>query len=277
MKEAGILLEEEINRENQIITIGDKTIYYGEGKPLTDIFVVLYNDGTLVFNSKDEFNTSEIVENGYFGNVRGEHYYYDWDIYEGVTPPWTENEFASQITRVEFVNEIVPKYTSYWFYRCENITSLDLSNLDTSNVTDMSGMFYGCESLTNLNITNLDTSNVTNMSSMFGTCLALTSLDLSNFKTSNVTDMSSMFYYCPDLTNLNVNSFDTSNVTNMERMFGSCFNLTSLDLSNFDTNAVQNYGYMFMNDYNTQVYIGENWNSAMTESATNYSKTFIKK
>ena len=62
MKDAGILFEEEIDRENQIITIDNKTIYYGEGKPLTDIYVALYNDGTLVFNSKDEFDTSKIVE-----------------------------------------------------------------------------------------------------------------------------------------------------------------------------------------------------------------------
>ena len=62
MKDAGILFEEEIDRESQIITIDNKTIYYGEGKPLTDIYVALYNDGTLVFNSKDEFDTSKIVE-----------------------------------------------------------------------------------------------------------------------------------------------------------------------------------------------------------------------
>ena len=34
---------------------------------------------------------------------------------------------------------------------------------------------------------------------------------------------------------------------------------------------------MFLNDIYTQIYIGDNWNSEMTESATNYSKTFIKK
>ena len=213
----------------------------------------------------------------HFGNIKDEYYYYDWDIYEGVTPPWTENEFVSQITQVEFVNEIVPKYTSCWFYKCRNITSLDLSKLDTSNVTDMNSMFYFCNALTSLDLSKLDTSNVTNMNHMFGNCHALTSLDLSNFDTSNVTDMNNMFYYDVQLANLNVSSFDTSNVTDMELMFGSCNALTSLDLSNFDTNGVQNYSYMFLNDNNTQVYIGDNWNSAMTESATSYSKTFIKK
>ncbi len=213
----------------------------------------------------------------HFGNIKDEHYYYDWNIYEGITPPWTENEYSSQITQVEFVNEIVPKYTSCWFRNCENITSLDLSKLDTSKVMDMSDMFCACRGLINLNIDKLDTSNVTDMSYMFYSCGALTSLDVSNFDTSNVTNMKAMFNSCIRLPDLNVSNFDTSSVTNMSNMFTNCYALTNLDLSNFDTNAVQNYSYMFLNDYNTQVYIGENWNSAMTESATNYSKTFIKK
>ena len=212
----------------------------------------------------------------HFGNIKDEHYYYDMDIYEGVTPPWTEIGYRSQITQVEFVNEIVPKYTSCWFRNCENITSLDLSKLDTSKVTDMSGMFYNCIVLTTLDLSNFDTSNVTDMNYIFYNCGALT-LNVSNFDTSNVTNMRYMFGYCSKLTNLNVSNFDTSSVTNMTGMFATCYALTNLDLSNFDTNAVQNYSYMFLNDYNTQVYIGDNWNSAMTESATNYSKTFIKK
>ena len=212
----------------------------------------------------------------HFGNIKDEHYYYDMDIYEGVTPPWTEIGYRSQITQVEFVNEIVPKYTSCWFRNCENITSLDLSKLDTSKVTDMSGMFYNCIVLTTLDLSNFDTSNVTDMNYIFYNCGALT-LNVSNFDTSNVTNMRYMFGYCSKLTNLNVSNFDTSSVTNMTGMFATCYALTNLDLSNFDTNAVQNYSYMFLNDSNTQVYIGDNWNSAMTESATNYSKTFIKK
>ena len=187
----------------------------------------------------------------HFGNIKDEHYYYDWNIYEGIRPPWTETEYSSQITQVEFVNEIVPKYTSCWFYNCRNLTNVNINNLNTSKVTDMSNMFYNCG--------------------------ALTSLDLSNFDTSNVTNMEAMLYSCIRLPNLNVSNFDTSNVTNMSNMFTNCYALTNLDLSNFDTNAVQNYSYMFLNDYDTQVYIGDNWNSAMTESATSYSKTFIKK
>ena len=42
---------------------------------------------------------------------------------------------------------------------------IGLEYLNTSNVTDMHKMFYGCSSLTTLDVRNFDTSNVTDMSS----------------------------------------------------------------------------------------------------------------
>ena len=39
---------------------------------------------------------------------------------------------------------------SYMFYYCSSLTSLDLSNFNTNNVTDMRSMFYNCSSLTSL-------------------------------------------------------------------------------------------------------------------------------
>ena len=55
-------------------------------------------------------------------------------------------------------------------------------------------MFLGCSSLTSLDLSNFNTNNVTNMSYMFSNCSSLTSLNLSNFNTNNVKYMSSMFY-----------------------------------------------------------------------------------
>ena len=132
------------------------------------------------------------------------------------------------------------------FYRCSGLTSLDLSNWDTSNVTKMYMMFAGCSGLTSLDLSTWDTSNVTNMSYMFNGCRSLTSLDLSNWDTSNVTDMSGMFDECYKLTSLDsISNWDTSNVTDMFRMFFACSELTSLDLSNWDTSNVTNMGWMF--------------------------------
>ena len=132
-----------------------------------------------------------------------------------------------------------------YFADFDKMTSIDLSTLDTSEVTNMQRMFMGCSSLTSLDLSNFDTSNVTNMAPMFMGCSSLTSLDLSNFDTSNVTNMGAMFMGCSSLTSLDLSSFDTSNVTTMTWMFGGCSNLTSLDLSNFDTSNVPNMTRMF--------------------------------
>ena len=126
-----------------------------------------------------------------------------------------------------------------------NLTTLNLSSFNTANVTDMSAMFAGMSSLTTLNLFNFDTSKVTNMSSMFGGMSSLTTLDLSNFDTSKVTDMSTMFRYMYNLTTLNLSSFNTSQVTDMGEMFRYMSNLTSLDLSNFDTSKVTDMQGMF--------------------------------
>lgn len=63
--------------------------------------------------------------------------------------------------------------TKYMFSECGSITSLDLSNFDTRNVTDMGAMFIHCSGLTSLDLSGWDTSNVTDMDSMFFDCLYL--------------------------------------------------------------------------------------------------------
>ncbi|WEV59073.1 BspA family leucine-rich repeat surface protein [Bifidobacterium sp. ESL0728] len=134
---------------------------------------------------------------------------------------------------------------AYMFYFCRSLTNLDLSNLNTTNVTNMSSMFYNCNRLTSLNLSNLNTTNVTNMSSMFSSCTSLTSLNLSKFDTSNVTNMSNMFSMCSSLTSLDLSKFDTSKVTDMSSMFYNMRTLTTLDLTGWDTSKVTDMSYMF--------------------------------
>ena len=129
--------------------------------------------------------------------------------------------------------------------KIRNILELDLSNFDTSKVTNMYAMFNGMSNLTTLNLSNFDTSKVTKMWTMFSGMSNLTSLNLSSFNTSQVTDMSWMFNGMSNLTTLNLSNFDTSKVTNMHAMFDSMSNLTTLNLSNFNTSNVTDMSYMF--------------------------------
>ena len=137
------------------------------------------------------------------------------------------------------------KDSSRMFSRMSNLTSLNISNLDTSKVTNMRSMFDGVSRLISLGLFNFDTSQVTNMNSMFYGMSSLTSLNLSNFNTSNVTDMREMFFGTRSLASLNLSNFDTSNVTDMSFMFFNSSKLTSLNLSNFNTSKVIDMSYMF--------------------------------
>ena len=132
------------------------------------------------------------------------------------------------------------------FAGCSGLTSLQLSNFDTKNVTEMGLMFFGCSSITTLDLSHFDTHKVTDMQNMFGACSSLQSLDLSNFDTENVTDMSWMFFNCSSLITLDLSNFNTKNVTNMLHMFFWCTSLTTLDLSNFDTKNVTDMRWMFV-------------------------------
>ena len=165
--------------------------------------------------------------------------------------PKTTNSWFCKFTNLEEIKGLENLNTSEvtimsgMFIGCKKLSQLNLSNFNTKKVVSMKGMFYGCSSLTFLNLSNFNTEKVQNMKYMFESCSSLTSLDLSNFKTENVKDMSYMFYKCKNLTSLDLSNFNTENVKDMGCMFYGCQNLTSLNLSNFKTKNVQNMSYMF--------------------------------
>ena len=84
-------------------------------------------------------------------------------------------------------------------YPNADLTSLDLTNVDTFFITDMSYMFGRLFDLRTLNISTFDTTNVKNMSYMFYECENLSELDLSSFNTIHTTDMRQMFAGCKKL------------------------------------------------------------------------------
>ena len=100
-----------------------------------------------------------------------------------------------------------------------------------------------------IGLSNLNTSQVTNMSAMFSGCVAAKELDLSGWDTSQVTDMSEMFRDNNNLEKINVKSFNTKNVKNMMDMFRRCGKLRIIDISNFETPNLKNADLMFGEDH----------------------------
>ena len=80
------------------------------------------------------------------------------------------------------------------FYLCYSLENLDLSNFNTSNVTNMSFMFSSCFELQNLNISNFNTSKVKSMENMFGS-VGLKNLDLSGFIINDKVNLKKMFHF----------------------------------------------------------------------------------
>jgi len=178
---------------------------------------------------------------------------------------WRFNKIGKHIIKYSFKDFLSETYRL--FSSCSSLVSLDLSNFNTKNVTDMQSMFDECNSLKSLNLSNFNTINVTNMSSMFFQCRSLQNLDLSNFNTNNVKDMSFMFNGCISLVSLDLSNFNTVNVTNMRYMFFRCQSLQSLDLSNFNTNNVKEMSGIFKECYSlkelSQVKINKNENKLL--------------
>ncbi len=74
------------------------------------------------------------------------------------------------------------------------------AEINVKGMMDASRMFKSCSNLSSLDLSGFDTSNVTNMSSMFESCSSLVSLDLSGFDISNVTNIDGLLAYCTSLT-----------------------------------------------------------------------------
>ena len=160
---------------------------------------------------------------------------------------WTANGNKDKIKEVDINPGVsLPKDATAVFANLPNVTEIEgLENLDTSETTNISYLFYRCNNLTSLDLSSFNTSQVTDMKYMFYMCYSLTSLNVSNFNTSHVTNMGYMFNQCSSLTSLNVSNFNTSQVTDMRYMFSYCTTLKTLDLSNLDTSKVNNMNYIF--------------------------------
>ena len=162
---------------------------------------------------------------------------------------------------------------SYMFFNTSSLALLNLSNFDTSQVMNMDSIFRGMTNITSIDLSNFDTSKVEDMSSMFSDMRNLTTLNLSNFNTSKVMYMNRMFSDMHNLINLNISNFDTSQVTDMHDMFSNIKNLTALDLSNFNTSKVTDMGFMF---YGMSSLISLNLSNFNTGNVTDMSFMFAQ-
>ena len=175
---------------------------YGENKKLNITFPNNKQEKDLSF--KNEFKPSEEDKNG--------------------------NKDLEYKIEIEFNGKI--KHCGYMFYDCCNITEVDLTNFDMSDVTDMKEMFNYCTNLKNIKFSGGVIEKVTNMNYMFNYCKNLEEIYLGNFKTDRVTSMGGMFQHCEKLKKIDLSRFDTESTVQLGCMFNDCYNLEEIILSN---------------------------------------------
>ena len=130
------------------------------------------------------------------------------------------------------------------FYNNTNLTHINASNWDTSNIKSLRYAFGADSNLESVDFADWDVSKVTTFYAMSDNCYRLNTIDVSKWNTSSARNMAYMFTR-NSLKTLDVSNFDTSKVTNMHAMFSGSKSLTRLDVSNFDTSNVLDFGSVF--------------------------------
>ena len=250
------------NRDNPITMTNQNFRFniYGEGTGAIYKENVIQNETTQPSSSSSTFLNTEVLRNQIESitieknNIVPSDAKYSKDIsskQDGSVMLWYTDKDNNSLYEVSIGSENgsleANTNGSGMFAYLDNVDTLDLTGLDTSNMTSMSYMFYNSNSLKSINLSNFSTSKLLYANNMFNGCASLESLDLSNFNTSKVTNFSNMFRDCQKMKEINLSNFDTSSATTFANLFHNCSSLTTLDLSSFNTNKVTYMGSMFYN------------------------------
>ena len=274
------------NRDNPITMSNNNFRFniYGEGTGAIYKENVIQNETTTPSSSSSTFLNTEVLRNQIESitiektNVVPNDAKYSKDIsskQDGSVMLWYTDKDNNSLYEISIGSEngSVEANTNGngMFAYLDNVSTLDLSGLDTSNMTSMSRMFLNSKSLTNIDVSGFDTSKVISMYEMFRGCSSLANIDVSSFNTGAVTDMQRMFCNCFLLINLNLSNFDTSKVVNMYEMFFGCNSLTNLDITNFNTSNLVNMSEMF---FDCSSLISLDLSSFNTSNVTNMARIF---
>lgn len=322
-----LIMDKETLNLTFIDDIPNKLNIYVDGSEIPrNSYIYDNNSGNLIFESVTgdlviEKGESTLIDGREFSaklknfvNDSTEYLYNSLDttvtyigIFEDEIPAgYTESEFlslpstsASDNGRVKIyydngkvfiysIDDILAPVSSYSLFRgYSNLIELNITALDTKNVSDIGAMFQDLTSIEYLDISTFSFSRsvrvfytfyndinlkeikfhsslkVNNLQHTFSNCQNLEKLDLSNWDVSLADKFSNAFANCYKLSELNLSGWDTSNATDMSFMFRYNQNLTQLDISSFNTSNVTTMERMFGYCSKLEkIYVGDGWDTS---------------
>ncbi|EMW5544896.1 BspA family leucine-rich repeat surface protein [Enterococcus faecium] len=159
------------------------------------------------------------------------------------------NHNGKKIILKDINNSIIPTRITKF-----SIESSDKYKVSIEN-NDLNFAFDGNKQLQEVNLSGLDTSNITSMEVMFRNCTNLKKVDFSNCDTTNVTSMSYMFQDCSNLSDVKFTNISTQSLNNTSYMFSGCINLRVIDLSSFNLKDGLNDRGMFTTTEKTELLV----------------------
>ena len=200
------------------------------------VFIKNNSDKISIKINKKDLGKEELqkfVEKGYYNNVND--------------APKLEVEIKEK-EKGECITDL-----SYMLNNCKNVTKVDFSEWDNSQVTSMEAMFQ----LTNLDSNSIigglfekkTNPNLTNIKAMFCKCVNIKEIpNLNNlfYNKNNIKDIGMLFNGCKNLQKINGDKWYADNITNMSYAFNRCESLEEIHLGkNFTTNNVKNMCGLF--------------------------------
>lgn len=167
----------------------------------------------------------------------------NWDT-SNITSLRRAFSLIPNLESVDFADWNVSRVTDFYamFDGSMKIENIDVSKWDTSSAINMGWMFHG-NNFKALDVSNFNTSKVTNMFAMFSRSQSLTRLDVSNFNTSNVLDFGRAFSFFDSVCEeLNISGLNLTKCTSINGTFtNSSFKVIRCDglqLPNIDMSKI---------------------------------------
>ena len=198
-------------------------------------------------------NSTSVDDNGYylFENNSVDHTVKMWlelnsSILENLFPL---NNYLKEVKFNKVKNDKKISVTSMenMFYNCSNLTSVDISALDTKYVTSMKLTFYNCYSLKSMDFSKNNFENLRTAYKIFNACHSLTSINLGT-PFPNLENLEHAFYYANSIKSLDLSKMNLGKIKYIYGLFRDCHSLEYVNLKNMKTDLVEDMRTVFYKD-----------------------------